>query len=497
MIILATLVISNMKTNKKQSENKHLRGFSLMELVVAVAVIALIATIGFSAVNDLRNRSSEAKLAKDLLTLNAAADVYRASGGSLEGMVLPQEVLDKMKTTASDKTSKLLVAGAKGSFVDRRLRAVMATSEDSDRPRASWNPSQQRFELKTTGVGAIEFALDGDVSAIVQEDRYTNLSYGAKDPWIWDYSDVVAVRATPNVDVTISDSTPVTIPGGSGPSAISLPSPSLSIPSGTYPAADYPMTVDLTIPDEFVGVGRIYYQVDGGDWNLYTGGGITVPPVPLTTITAYTASNDPDLFSDSMPVSETYAAHFDTFSGGSDGEFENASGPGNMDIEYLNDGNRFEWGTEYSEGGFLEPNHVTFEGATFQDIEPEQEFLIGTMTYYNGTTLAGTTANTVELSVQLDLTSPQIQEELTFELSLESTINKSWQTADENADFVRLNNVASGLTAQLNGEQYYLVLSFGEHSAAGFTTIDQFHVHENATATGNLYGRFTTTPPSP
>ena len=190
-------------------------------------------------------------------------------------------------------------------------------------------------------------------------------------------------------------------------------------------------------------------------------------------------------------------AEFDEFSGSADGQFENAQGPSGMDIEFLEDDHRFEWGTEYTPGGFIEPNHMTFEGATFENVSPEQEFLIGTLTYYNGTTYLDTTADTVELNVSLDLTSAGVLEELTFELSLETTPNYAWQTADENADFVRLNNAASQFSTVLNGVTYYLVLRFGEHTPNGFTTIDEFHVHEGATASGNIYGSLTATPPQP
>ncbi|MGK0188845.1 MAG: prepilin-type N-terminal cleavage/methylation domain-containing protein [Verrucomicrobiales bacterium] len=470
-------------------------GFSLIELTVAVVVIALVASIGFKSLNAFDNMTRLAKLEKDIRTLNSAINVYRANGGSLTGISSPQEVLNKMKTKASDATVGTVV-GLKGRFIDGRLRAVMIEDSEADLTRAVWNSSTLRFELGDTGIGAKEFALDAPLLAIVKEDRTTAVAYGTDDKWVWDYTDVVAVRNGPSSEVPLSEVQPGDPAASGGGSVTTLPTPQFSIPSGTYPAADYPMSLQLTVPVVYAGNGQIIYQIDGGSWTVYTGS-IHLPISPTTTVDAYFASSNSDYFSDSSHAGETYLAQFDYFSGSADGKFANATGPDSMDIEILDDGHRFEWGTEAAEYGFTEPNHMTFEGASFEEVEPESDFLIGTLTYYNGTTYSDTTADAVSLNITLDLTSAGIQETLDFALNLESTTNRERQSDDDNADFVRLNTVASQFSTVLNGQTYYLILRFGEHTANGFTTIDEFHVHEGASATGNIYGHLTTTQPQP
>lgn len=484
-----------MKTNSLTQSKLNSAGFSMIELTVAVVVIAVVATIGIKTIGAIKDGTRLAKLEKDVKTLNSAVNVYRANGGSLTGMATPQEVLDKMKTKASDATVGTVV-GLSGSFVDARLRAIMVEDADAGISRAVWNATKERFELGTAGVGAKEFALDAPVVATVKEDRTTTVAYGTEDKWVWDYNDVVAVRNGPSSGVVTADVTPTTPTAGGGVTVTTLPTPTFSISSGSYPAADFPMVLQLSVPPASASNGQIVYQVNGGSWTVYNGG-INLPISPSTTVAAYFASTNPDYYIDSNHAGETYLAVFDDFSGSSDGTFSGAQGPQNMDIEILEEGHRFEWGTEAIALGFNDPNHMTFAGSSFENVEPETEFLIGTLTYFNGTTFTNTTADSVSLDVTLDLTSAGVQETLDFALSLESTTNHHWQSDDENADFVRINATASQFSTILNGQTYFLVLSFGEHTANGFTTIDQFHVHEGSSATGNIYGRLTTVQPQP
>ena len=473
---------------------KTAAGFSMIELTVAIVVIAIVASIGINSLTSLQDGFRLAKLEKDVKTLNSAVNLYRASGGSLAGTVMPQDVINKLKTSASDATVGTVV-GLRGGFVDARIRAVMAEDADSDITRAIWNATAQKFELTSTGVGAREFALDAPLVAVVKEDRNTAVAYGSKDKWVWDYTDVVATRNGPDTDIPRANVLPNIPTAAGGVTVAALPVPAFSVPSGSYPAANFPMPLQLTVPASYAGLGQIFYQMNGGSWDVYHSA-LQLPISSTTTVSAYFASNDSDCYHDSAQAGETYIAIFDDFSGSADGKFANAEGPNHMDIEFLEDGRRFEWGTEAVRQGFLIPNSMTFEGASFENVEPETEFLIGTLTYYNGTTLVNTVADTVSLNVTLDLSSAGAVEELDFEMSLESTMNHAWQSDDQNADFVRLNNVATQFTTVLNGQTYYLVLSFGEHTPNGFTTINEFHVHEGASATGNIYGRLTTTPPT-
>lgn len=87
-------------------------------------------------------------------------------------------------------------------------------------------------------------------------------------------------------------------------------------------------------------------------------------------------------------------------------------------------------------------------------------------------------------------------ENLTFSFNLLSTPNKN-QNADDDADFVYIPDVSTKFNTTIKGQVFYLVLSFGSSSGNGFTTINEFHTHENRTMTGSIFGRFTTNPPQP
>ena len=136
---------------------------------------------------------------------------------------------------------------------------------------------------------------------------------------------------------------------------------------------------------------------------------------------------------------------------------------------------------------------MTFTPAANYTVVPDQEFKIGDLYYYNGTVVSGTSATGVKLRVGLNFTVPERAETFEFDFRLYSTINRGVSLNDD-ADFVWIPTLASQLTAQVQGQTFYLQLRFGNSTANGFTTIDEFHVHENNSATGAIYGKFTTNP---
>jgi hypothetical protein len=80
-----------------------------------------------------------------------------------------------------------------------------------------------------------------------------------------------------------------------------------------------------------------------------------------------------------------------------------------------------------------------------------------------------------------------------FDFRLLSTVNRG-VSADEDADAVWIPTLASQMTSRVQGQTFYLQLRFGNSTRHGFTTIDEFHVHENKSATVSIYGKFTTNP---
>lgn len=156
----------------------------------------------------------------------------------------------------------------------------------------------------------------------------------------------------------------------------------------------------------------------------------------------------------------------------------------------------------------MNPNSLSFSGKNLGTIAPEQLFELGTLSYYNGSVWSGTMADSIKLKVTLNLTTPGVVENLEYTFRLMSTVNTKaekmadrrnreteQQMDDADADFVYIPDVSTRFNTTIKGQTFYLVLSFGEHTSNGFTTINTFHTHENETMSGKIYGRFTTTPP--
>ncbi|MGK0184485.1 MAG: prepilin-type N-terminal cleavage/methylation domain-containing protein [Verrucomicrobiales bacterium] len=95
---------------------KPLNGFTLVEIVVAVTVIAIVAGIGFLAIGKYRENSEVAKLKSDITSLNQAAQLFRVSGGSMASLTTPTEVLSRLKSVSSDEEAEYSV-GFRGAMV--------------------------------------------------------------------------------------------------------------------------------------------------------------------------------------------------------------------------------------------------------------------------------------------------------------------------------------------------------------------------------------------
>ncbi|MDG2124719.1 MAG: choice-of-anchor K domain-containing protein, partial [Verrucomicrobiales bacterium] len=187
--------------------------------------------------------------------------------------------------------------------------------------------------------------------------------------------------------------------------------------------------------------------------------------------------------------------HFNTdgstdhlFSGFTEGWFSNPTGDQNL-VTSLGSGqtsNEFGWGSPAS--GFATGNYLRFDGANFEDVPTDVTFLLGMLEYYNSTTYLGTNATGVEFDLEVSIVNPNIDVPFDFDFSLLSTPNYSYQTADQNADYVWIGDLNSDFSAWMEGVEFGLALQFGEVLENGFATIDTFHVHEGATAQGFLFG---------
>ena len=176
------------------------------------------------------------------------------------------------------------------------------------------------------------------------------------------------------------------------------------------------------------------------------------------------------------------------FSGIASGEFKNPIDYDGSGMTYIIDTDYFEWGTSSilnMPGSFLQ-----FTTGSWADVQAGELFRLGTLDYYNGSIWDGADAVTMELTV--DLSTPDVSESFDIQFDLVNTTNSDSNTADQNADYVYIGNLANDFTTTIDGIQYTLNLAFGYNGDEGFATVDQFWVHEQATTTADLWGYFTT-----
>ncbi|MGB5881351.1 MAG: prepilin-type N-terminal cleavage/methylation domain-containing protein [Thermoanaerobaculia bacterium] len=80
-----------MRASTHRSPSRQTSGFTLLELIVVVAIIGILATIAMPALKDVPRRAAEAVLKSDLRTFRDIIDQYKADKGtyppSLEALV--------------------------------------------------------------------------------------------------------------------------------------------------------------------------------------------------------------------------------------------------------------------------------------------------------------------------------------------------------------------------------------------------------------------------
>ncbi len=460
------------------------RGYSLLELLMVVAVLSTVMAAGYFAVTSLTSSAKAGKLHSDVVTLNNAVRTYLTHGGSIPASTDGPAVINKLKSTAS-RTSGNRMAGLKGTMLDARLRGQLISLDGPE--RAVWNPTKQRFELSTSGSGFSSFDLGADPTlAEVEEERSATLSLAQKDHWVWDSGDsTTASRAPRQIQTSVVTNIEPPPPG-----IISrLAAPEVSIPGTLYDFSAFNPTLTVSLVDRNMpGKSRLFYSLENGPWIEYTGTPLQIPPRFTTTLRTYAAATDPENYEDSDERTEKYETIY--FTGTSAGKFHTPVGDARLKTN-LGPGQRsanFKWGDPATAD--KKQNELNFSGASFANVAPDSEFVIGSLDYYNGTTFSGTNATAVQIAIDLDLTTPGVKESLNFTFRLQSTPNAG-RNADADADYVYIPDVSTNFRTVIKGQTFALVLRFGEHSPNGFTTIDTFHAHEGKTLRGTIYGRLT------
>lgn len=296
---------------------KRILAYTLLEVLVTVAVIGGVASGTYLVVSHLRESSAKAKLEQDVAAVNRALQVYMTHGGKVPAGLTGDQVLARLRREAANPR----IAGIKGSLIDPRMTIRWQGSSEAAESslRAYWDDSAKKFIVAESGAnpGVKEFYTgdmpeplpmgvdeDGHQYDPNKDDRETAGQFAAVDKWVWDYNSSGNVgRDTPDI-VPTAGMEPDSSGSPTDANAIPLDPPLFSIPTGRFDISWFPGTVTLSLPPSApANVAEIYYHVTGGPWQKYTS---AISVEAGTTITAKTITLDPDHFEDSATVSERY-----------------------------------------------------------------------------------------------------------------------------------------------------------------------------------------------
>ncbi len=258
-------------------------GFTFVELLIVVAVMAIAATIILPRVDLVSSRARTIKLESDVSLLNRAVEIYHANGGRLDDCQNEEAVIAKLKTTRAATEANVFV-GLNGSQIDPRLATRRVDRSTHDGPRVVWNAGSHLFEIVEEGDGIGEFYLDNALAEVdygTESREQSILNYNPDPGWVWSYRD----RSTsPNPGTT-----PVVVlpsPPSPSPSPTETPellSPPGMIPSGgIFPATAFPLSVELTNPNP--SGTEILYSINGSGYQSYAG---AFPVNPGSRVQAY------------------------------------------------------------------------------------------------------------------------------------------------------------------------------------------------------------------
>lgn len=281
--------------------------------MVAVAVIGVLGTIATVGFGSWKRSVESAKLNSEVHALNSAVKAYLASNGSLEGCGSVEEVLARVKSKASEVSSRKIL-GATGSFVDERVQPVYYKKGElkEGEPRVIWDSAKFAFVVAREGEGTIKgfkLADTGQTDAPAAEERRAILDLATRDTWIWDYVDKSPDSVLPPDTFTTTKLPASSVPPVINPSPptpkIPLVQPVFSIVSGTRPYTDFNLSLELSDPNPKQ-ASFLVYSVDYGPWLNYTATPIEI--FPDTVVQAQAIAQNTAKYTNSGIGSESYAA---------------------------------------------------------------------------------------------------------------------------------------------------------------------------------------------
>lgn len=288
----------NMKTQTLSQ-----RAFSMLEVMIVIAVIGIIAAIAMPSIGSLSNGVKETSLVSDVATINRSIQAYQATGGDLKNINDPQVVLDKLKSSNEVSASKISTTFS-GSMIDKRLAVSYLTNadkRDSNVPRAVWDKTEMQFRIRTveTGKGIAQFILD---ESLAEKDYGTEtrdpglFNYNKDAGWVWN-----GVEKMPDGRAGITPIATADPASTAPPTTVqSLTPPQIYPASGEYPESASPLTVSLHNPNP-AGTWMLY-SIDSGPFETYSG------PFQITDDTSVVAFSEgnPSHWTSSVQTSNTW-----------------------------------------------------------------------------------------------------------------------------------------------------------------------------------------------
>lgn len=315
-------------------------GFSLTEVTIAMGLLAVACALAVLFFGNLRSTAEQAKLQQDVQVLNSAAKVFLANGGSFEGATSPQEVLDRMKTTALASQRPTFV-GMTEATIDPRLAVVMASPEEASRSGAIWDASQNRFVIRENVRGGISHFELNEALAEVDYGEHARgasaLVYGTDSGWIWDYEERPPTFAGGPTEI------PVGNPPDTRPPArpVALLAPRITLSDQAFDSSTPEITIYINNPNP-TGSSELFYSLvpSGEDhlppsvWGAYSGAILTQAATYPDgfVIASYAKSIVPEFLDSSLVDAATTSLFFDTPTTGNVLFIVDASGSMNADF---------------------------------------------------------------------------------------------------------------------------------------------------------------------
>src|SRR5687767_9755666 len=119
--------------------------YTLIEILVTVAVIGGMATGAYMVVTNTTDASARARLEQDVKTVNRAIQVYLTHGGHITGAHTADTVLARLRREAANPRLPRL----KGSLLDPRMSIRWQKNSEAagTGARAYWDDTEKKFYI--------------------------------------------------------------------------------------------------------------------------------------------------------------------------------------------------------------------------------------------------------------------------------------------------------------------------------------------------------------